>query len=73
MKPSAMAGSRCRPGGRAEAVVEKPANALARRRRGDARAHHGEGDQEREEVDAERLVRVERSAGRLWVRVTSSR
>ena len=37
------------------------------RRARDAGADHREGDEERDEVHAERLVRVERRAGRLWV------
>ncbi len=37
------------------------------RGRGDTRAHDGEADQERDEVDAERLVRVERRTGGLRI------
>ena len=41
--------------------------ARRRRRRGDARAHDGEGDEEGDEVDAEGAVRVERGAGGLRI------
>ena len=37
------------------------------RRRGDARAHHRERDHEREELDPERLVRVQRGTRRLRI------
>ncbi|MEJ7741506.1 MAG: hypothetical protein WKF73_02505 [Nocardioidaceae bacterium] len=51
-----------------EAVVEEAGEGGGGRRgRGDARGHHREGDQEREEVHPERLVRVERSTGGLGV------
>ena len=32
-----------------------------------SRADHGERHEERDEVDAERLVSVERRTGRLWI------